>query len=306
MREITEALFALRDEKYRAFHAALMPGVAWERVIGVRMPALRRYAAALAKTPQAALFLRELPHTYYEENNLHALLLMREKSFETLMPWLERFLPRIDNWATCDLLKPVCFAKNREKLLSCVTRWLGDAHPYTVRFAIEMLMTHYLREDFSPEYPAWVAAVESDHYYIRMMQAWYFATVLAKNYNEALKYYFKVDYLDNKSTKAWRPIAWCSFLTGKYDQARNYYKKIMDNQPNTQDFLNAGHTEWALQNIKGALAFYKKAVEKESGDFSKFQEQFNQDIPDLLVAGIEEAEVPLMMDQLRYSLSDIF
>ena len=121
-----------------------------------------------------------------------------------------------------------------------------------------------------------------------------------------LKYYFKVDYLDNKSTKAWRPIAWCSFLTGKYDQARNYYKKIMDNQPNTQDFLNAGHTEWALQNIKGALAFYKKAVEKESGDFSKFQEQFNQDIPDLLVAGIEEAEVPLMMDQLRYSLSDIF
>lgn len=87
-----------------------------------------------------------------------------------------------------------------------------------------------------------------------------------KNYNEALKYYFKVDYLDNKSTKAWRPIAWCSFLTGKYDQARNYYKKIMDNQPNTQDFLNAGHTEWALQNIKGALAFYKKAVEKESGD----------------------------------------
>ena len=127
-----------------------------------------------------------------------------------------------------------------------------------------------------------------------------------KNYNEALKYYFKVDYLDNKSTKAWRPIAWCSFLTGKYDQARNYYKKIMDNQPNTQDFLNAGHTEWALQNIKGALALYKKAVEKESGDFSKFQEQFNQDIPDLLVAGIEEAEVPLMMDQLRYSLSDIF
>ena len=129
MREITEALFALRDEKYCAFHATLMPGVAWERVIGVRMPALRRYAAALAKTPQAALFLRELPHTYYEENNLHALLLMREKSFEALMPWLERFLPRIDNWATCDLLKPVCFAKNREKLLPCVTRWLAGGCP---------------------------------------------------------------------------------------------------------------------------------------------------------------------------------
>lgn len=123
-----------------------------------------------------------------------------------------------------------------------------------------------------------------------------------KNYNEALKYYFKVDYLDHKSTKAWRPIAWCSFLTGKYDQARNYYKKILNNQPNMQDLLNAGHTEWALQNIKGALSYYKQAVEMENGDFSKFREQFNQDIPDLLVAGIEKSEVPLMLDQLRYTL----
>lgn len=125
-----------------------------------------------------------------------------------------------------------------------------------------------------------------------------------KNYNEALKYYFKVDYLDNKSTKAWRPIAWCSFLTGKYDQARNYYKKILNNQPNMQDLLNAGHTEWALQNIKGALSYYKQAVLMENEDFSKFQEQFNQDIPDLLVAGIEKSEVPLMLDQLRYTLDD--
>ena len=127
-----------------------------------------------------------------------------------------------------------------------------------------------------------------------------------KNYNEALKYYFKVDYLEANSPKAWRPIAWCSFLTGKYDQARNYYKKIMDNKPTTQDFLNAGHTEWALQNIKGALAYYKKSVQNENGNFLKFQEQFNQDIPDLLVAGIEDAEVPLMLDQLRYSLDEAF
>lgn len=127
-----------------------------------------------------------------------------------------------------------------------------------------------------------------------------------KDYNEALKCYFKVDYLDNKSHKAWRPIAWCSFLTGKYDQARNYYKKIVENQPNTQDLLNAGHTEWALQNIKGALNHYKQAVQMESGDFYKFQEQFNQDIPDLLVAGIEEDELPLIMDQIRYALNDSF
>lgn len=123
-----------------------------------------------------------------------------------------------------------------------------------------------------------------------------------KNYNEALKCFFKVDYLDNKSHKAWRPIAWCSFLTGKYDQARNYYKKILENQPNAQDLLNAGHTEWALQNIKGALAFYKKAVELADGDFFKFKELFNQDIQDLLIAGIEEKDVALMLDELRYTL----
>lgn len=123
-----------------------------------------------------------------------------------------------------------------------------------------------------------------------------------KDYNEALKCFFKVDYLDNKSHKAWRPIAWCSFLTGKYDQARKYYKKILDNQPNTQDLLNAGHTEWALQNIKGALGHYKQAVKLEDENFHKFKEQFNQDIPDLLIAGIEDSEVYLMIDQLRYSL----
>lgn len=123
-----------------------------------------------------------------------------------------------------------------------------------------------------------------------------------KEYDKALKYYFKVDYLDSKSNKAWRPIAWCSFLTGRYDQARNYYKKIMDSHPVTQDYLNAGHTEWALQNIKGALAFYQQAVTQESGDFQKFLEQFTQDIPDLLQAGIEENEIPLMLDQLRYQM----
>lgn len=188
MRQITEALFSMQDEKYRAFHGALMPTVERERIIGVRMPALRRYAAALAKKSEAALFLLDLPHTYYEENNLHALLLMREKDFDVLMPQLERFLPEIDNWATCDLFKPACFAQNRKGLLPYLSEWLRSDRPYTVRFAIEMLMTHYLKEDFSPEYPAWVAAVSSEHYYVRMMQAWYFATALAFRYEELLPY----------------------------------------------------------------------------------------------------------------------
>lgn len=123
-----------------------------------------------------------------------------------------------------------------------------------------------------------------------------------KNFSEALKCYFKVEYLDPESHKAWRPIAWCSFLTGKFEQARNYYGKIMGNAPSLQDMLNAGHTEWALQNVKGAINFYKMAVEADGGDFHKFMEQFTQDIPDLLSAGIEEQDIPLLLDELRYSM----
>lgn len=123
-----------------------------------------------------------------------------------------------------------------------------------------------------------------------------------KEYNEALKYYYKVDYLDNKSHKTWRPIAWCSFLVGKYDQARSYYKKILEESPSSQDYLNAGHTEWAMQNLKGALEYYKQAIRLESGDINRFKELFYEDKEDLMVAGIEEDEFPLMLDQLMYSL----
>ena len=181
-------LFELQDRQYRAFHCRLIPHINPETVIGVRTPELRKFAKAFSKEPEAGEFLQILPHKFYEENNLHGFLIEAMKDYHQVVAALDAFLPYVDNWATCDLLKPVCFAKNREKLLPCVTRWLGDAHPYTVRFAIEMLMTHYLREDFSPEYPAWVAAVESDHYYIRMMQAWYFATALAFRYEEILPY----------------------------------------------------------------------------------------------------------------------
>jgi tetratricopeptide (TPR) repeat protein len=124
-----------------------------------------------------------------------------------------------------------------------------------------------------------------------------------KEYNEALKYYFKVEYLDNKSHKAWRPIAWCSFLTGKYDQAHHYYTKIMANDPTLQDYLNAAHTEWALQNRKEAINYYLQAIRMEEDDFNKFKEHFMQDIPDLAAAGIEAEEIPLLLDQLRYALS---
>ena len=186
--DIAAFLASHADEGYRAFQAKLIPNIDAATIVGVRTPELRKFAKGLARREDAGEFLAALPHGAFEENQLHSFVIAQERDFGKLVGEIERFLPFADNWATCDLLKPVCFAKNREKLLPCVTRWLGDAHPYTVRFAIEMLMTHYLREDFSPEYPAWVAAVESDHYYIRMMQAWYFATALAFRYEEILPY----------------------------------------------------------------------------------------------------------------------
>ena len=182
----------------------------------------------------------------------------------------------------------------RADLLNTESKWVirRIAGCYRTLKQPEEALKYYRRyETLSPDNLS--AQISIGHCYLEL-----------KNYNEALKYYFKVDYLDNKSHKAWRPIAWCSFLTGKYDQARNYYKKITDSQPDTQDYLNAGHTEWALQNIKGALSYYKQAIEADDYDFNKFREQFIQDIPDLLVAGIEENEVPLMLDQLQYTLDD--
>ena len=183
---IRARLFALQDEGYRAFHSRLMPTGPPETVIGVRVPALRRLAMRLAGTPQAEAFLRELPHTYYEENNLHAFLLESIRDYDAALAATEKFLPYIDNWATCDSFCPKVFAKHKEDLLPVLRRWMASDHPYTVRYGMEMLMRYYLDEDFRPEHLAWAAAVHSGEYYINMMRAWYFATALAKQPEAAL------------------------------------------------------------------------------------------------------------------------
>lgn len=183
---IRARLFALQDEGYRAFHSRLMPTVPLETVIGVRVPALRRLAKQLAGTPQAEAFLQELPHTYYEENNLHAFLLESIRDYDAALAATEKFLPYIDNWATCDSFCPKVFAKHKEDLLPVLRRWMASDHPYTVRYGMEMLMRYYLDEDFRPEHLAWAAAVHSGEYYINMMRAWYFATALAKQPEAAL------------------------------------------------------------------------------------------------------------------------
>ena len=184
--ELRAALFALRDEGYRAFTLPLLPGVAPERVIGVRTPELRKLANRLSADMQTAEFLEELPHAYYEENNLHGLLLCARRDFEETVRGLDAFLPFVDNWATCDLLRPVSFAKNKARLRTEIDRWMHASHVYTVRFGIEMLMTHFLDADFDPDDLVRVAAIRSEAYYLRMMQAWYFATALAKQWDAAL------------------------------------------------------------------------------------------------------------------------
>lgn len=188
MTEIQRRLFALKDEKYRDFNASLMPTVDKALVIGVRTPALRSLAKELKGTARAADFMATLPHRYYEENNLHAALIGHIRDFETCAAAVERFLPYVDNWATCDMMRPGALAKNKPALLGHIRLWLQSGHTYTVRFAMGMLMSHFLDGDFREEYLALAASVRSEEYYIRMMQAWFFAAALAKQYEAAVRY----------------------------------------------------------------------------------------------------------------------
>ena len=188
MDAIQEKLFALQDLSYRQFQAGLMPTVGPERIIGVRMPALRKLARELTGTAQAEAFLRALPHRYYEEDNLHGLLLCARSDYGETVDGLEAFLPYVDNWATCDLLSPRAFRAHPPQLPGQIRRWLDSGETYTVRFGLEMLMSLYLDACFRPEYLDWAAEVKSEAYYVRMMVAWYFATALAKQYDAALPY----------------------------------------------------------------------------------------------------------------------
>ena len=175
-----KTLFALQDLKYRDFQRKLMPTVDPETVIGVRTPELRKLARSYGRQPESREFLKCLPHQYYEENNLHAFLLETIRDYGRAVEEVERFLPYVDNWATCDSMSPPVFKREKARLLPAIRRWLASDQTYTVRYGIGMLMQHFLDEDFCPEYPALVAAVQSEEYYIQMMIAWYFATALAK------------------------------------------------------------------------------------------------------------------------------
>lgn len=190
--EIQKALFAKQDLKYRDFQSKLIPTIDPNSVIGVRTPDLRSIAKEFANHPDVEKFLSTLPHEYYDENQVHAFILSLMKDYDECVAHIDAFLPFVDNWATCDQMRPKVFAKaaNREKLLKDTQRWIKAPveKVYTVRFGIETLMSFFLDEDFDPKYLKWVSKIRSGEYYLNMMVAWFFATALAKQYEVTLPY----------------------------------------------------------------------------------------------------------------------
>lgn len=197
MNELQKQLFEMQDLAYRDFHAKLMPTIDKEKIIGIRTPMLRKFAKEFAKSDACEQFLKDLPHQYYEEDNLHGFLLEMGKDYDSLVEKLDAFLPYVDNWATCDMMRPKVFKKHLPELIKKVEEWLASEHVYTIRYGIGMLLSFYLDDEFEPEYLEWVAKIRSEEYYINMMIAWYFATALAKQYEVTLPY------IENQKLDVW-------------------------------------------------------------------------------------------------------
>ena len=187
-KEIVSELFRLRDADYARMQKKIIPTVDENRMIGVRTPVLRTLAKNLYGDRETEAFLRSLPHTYFDEDQLHAFVISLEKDFDRCMARVEKFLPYVDNWATCDQLSPKAFRKEPDQLLPHIHEWIHSDRTYTVRFGVGMLMQHFLGDGFSTEYASMVAQIRSDEYYINMMRAWYFATALAKQYDAVLPF----------------------------------------------------------------------------------------------------------------------
>ena len=189
MNELQQHLFGMRDAAYAAFIAKLTPGFPPSHFIGVRVPLLRTIARSFAKEEAASQsFLSHLPHSYYEEDMLHGMLISLVKDYDRCLDLIDRFLPYVDNWAVCDTLSPKVFAKHKAQLLENILRWSSSSHTYTCRFGLRMLMTHFLDDSFSADFLEIPAAIHSEEYYVKMMVAWFFATALAKQWEATLPY----------------------------------------------------------------------------------------------------------------------
>lgn len=198
MNELQQHLFGMRDAAYAAFIAKLTPGFPLGHFIGVRVPLLRTIARSFAKEEAASQrFLSHLPHSYYEEDMLHGMLISLVKDYDRCLDLTDRFLPYVDNWAVCDTLSPKVFAKHKAQLLENILRWSSSSHTYTCRFGLRMLMTHFLDDSFSADFLEIPATIRSEEYYVKMMVAWFFATALAKQWEATLPY------LENRQLDPW-------------------------------------------------------------------------------------------------------
>ena len=194
---VHEKLLAARDDQYRAFQAKLVPNIPAETILGVRTPQLRSIAKEVFESECRDEFLNRLPHDYYEENLLHFFVIAMIGDFELCVQAVEAFLPYVDCWPVSDQATPKAFRKNHERLLPYVKKWIASEHVYTARFGIRMLMNEFLDGDFNKDYLELVASKAGDDYYLKMMQAWYFATALAKRYDES------VGYIEEKKLDEW-------------------------------------------------------------------------------------------------------
>ena len=185
---IKEELLALQDISYADFQAKLTPNIPRDLFIGVRVPEARKLAKRIIGEQETSKFLRDLPHKYYDENMLHGLLISEMKDYDACIEAVDEFLPYVDNWAVCDIMSPKIFKKNKEALLEKIKEWSKSEEEYTCRFGLEMLMSHFLDDDFKPEYLEIPLSVNNDEYYVKMMIAWFFATALAKEWDMTIKY----------------------------------------------------------------------------------------------------------------------
>lgn len=185
--KIIDRLFELKDEEYALFQSKLTPTVDKDKFIGVRVPNVRKLAKELKNDEEVPMFLKTLPHNYYDENMLHGLLISQIKDYDECLKELDIFLPYVDNWAVCDIMSPVVFKKNKDKLIKEINKWVKSDKVYMVRFGIEMLMSHYLDEDYDKSYLEIPLLTKNEDYYVRMMVAWFYATSLSKQWDTTIK-----------------------------------------------------------------------------------------------------------------------
>ena len=190
-------LIKIKDEKYKEFQAKLVPNIPKENILGIRTPDMRKIAKEIYTSGEKDKFLNELPHKYYEENLIHFFIISMIKDFDECIKKVDEFLPYVDCWPVSDQATPTSFKKNHEKLLPYIKKWIRSKHIYTARFGIRMLMNEFLGDDFKEEFLELVASIKTDEYYLKMMIAWYFATALAKRYNETIPYF------ENKCLDEW-------------------------------------------------------------------------------------------------------